>query len=77
MQRRSGLSRFERGLAVCLSLAWLCASGYALYFALFESRWGIAFVALGALVYGAAWLRVAVLARLLTWQELIAPWRRA
>jgi hypothetical protein len=30
-----------------------------------------------AIVYGAAWLRVALLARRLGWPELIAPWRSA
>jgi hypothetical protein len=47
-----------------------------LYLALVQGRWIMAFVALGALLYGAAWLRVAARSRLLTWVELIAPWRR-
>ena len=76
MHRRGTLSPFERGLAVCLSLVWLCGGAFALYFALVHSRWGMGLVALAALVYGAAWLRVAALSRLLTWPKLIAPWRR-
>jgi len=63
-------------LAVCLALVWLCGGAFACYFALLHFRWGMAFVALAALVYGAAWLRAAALSRLLTWPELIAPWRR-
>lgn len=64
----------SRGLAVTLSLVWLCGGSLALYFALSRSRWGMAIGALVALVYGLAWLRVATLSRLLTWPELAAPW---
>ena len=77
MQKSGTLAPFERGLAVSLSLVWLGGGAFALYFALIHSRWGMAFVALAALIYGAAWLRVAALSRRLTWLELIAPWRRA
>ena len=76
MKRSRTLSSLERVLAVCLSLPWLCGGAFAFYFALIHSRWGIAVAALAALVYGAAWLRVAALSRLLTWAELVAPWRR-
>jgi len=76
MRRNGTLSRLERGLAVALSVIWLAGGAFALYLALARSHWVMAFVALGALVYGAAWLRVAARARLLTWVELIAPWRR-
>jgi hypothetical protein len=76
MPKRRALSSFERGLAVCLSLVWLGAGALALYLALVHSRWGMGVAALAALIYGAAWLRVAALSRLLTWPELVAPWRR-
>jgi hypothetical protein len=76
MQKRRALSPFERGLAVCLSLVWLGGGAFALYIALVHSRWGMGFAALAALIYGIAWLRVATVSRLLTWPELIAPWRR-
>jgi len=36
----------------------------------------LGFVGLAAVLYGAAWLRVAARSRLLTWHEFIAPWRR-
>ena len=76
MQRRGSLSPFERGLAVCLSVVWLCGGAFALYFAVGHSRWSMGAVALAALIYGAVWLRVAALSRVLTWSELVAPWRR-
>ena len=76
MPKRRALSPFERGLAVCLSLVWLGCGALALYLALVHSRWGMGVAALAALIYGAAWLRVAALSRLLTWPELVAPWRR-
>ena len=76
MQKRRALSPFERGLAVCLSLVWLGGGAFALYLALIHSRWDMGVAALAALVYGVAWLRVAALSRLLTWPDLVAPWRR-
>jgi hypothetical protein len=76
MRKSATLSRLERGVAVGLSVIWLAGGGFTLYLALVQGRWIMAFVALGALIYGAAWLRVAARSRLLTWVELIAPWRR-
>ena len=76
MQKRRPLSPFERGLAICLSLVWLGAGGLAMYLAWVQSRWGMGVAAVAALIYGAAWLRVAALSRLLTWPELVARWRR-
>ncbi|HEY4956296.1 MAG TPA: hypothetical protein VII31_00655 [Caldimonas sp.] len=75
MQRQRRLSRLERILAVGLSLAWTIGGGAALRLAWLDSRWGLGLAAVLALVYGLAWLRVAALARLLGWAELVAPWR--
>jgi hypothetical protein len=58
-----------------LSLVWLSCGCVGLYVGLADARWGMALLALATVVYGAAWLRVAALARLLTWPELVAPWR--
>jgi hypothetical protein len=74
MRRR--LSRLDRGIAVILSLVWLLGGAFGLYLALTRSRWLLAAVSLAALCYGAAWLRVALRSRLLTWRELVVPWRR-
>ncbi len=75
MRRNGKLSRFERLLAAGLSAVWLSAGGTALYIALANSRWVMAGLASVAIVYGAAWLRVALLARRLGWPKLAAPWR--
>jgi hypothetical protein len=77
MLRKRKLSRLERAVAVGLSLLWLAAGIVSLCFALADARWGWAAAALVALVYGLAWLRVAVLARPLSWPEIVAPWRSA
>lgn len=74
--RRRSLSPIERGVAVILAVVWLLAGAAGLYVALAHSRWTLAIVSVAALVYAAAWLRVAARSRLLTWRELIAPWRR-
>ena len=73
---RSALSTFERALALCLSLVWLCGGALGLYAAVAHNRWLLGFAAIAALVYGAAWVRVVVLSRLITWSELVLPWRR-
>jgi hypothetical protein len=73
---RTKVSGLERFLAGSLSLVWLMAGCVALYFAVVASRWSVAVLAVVALVYGVAWLRVVLLSRMLTWHELVAPWRR-
>jgi hypothetical protein len=75
MPRKRKLSRLERAVAVGLSLLWLAAGTVSLCLALAGTRWGWAAAALAAIVYGLAWLRVAVLARPLRWPEIAAPWR--
>jgi len=76
MRKRGTLSRLERGVAVGLAAIWLAGGACAMYVALVHGRWGLGFVGLAAVLYGAAWLRVAARSRLLTWHEFIAPWRR-
>jgi hypothetical protein len=76
MRKKGSLSRLERGLAIALAAIWLVGGACGIYLALARGRWGLSFVALAAVIYGAAWLRVAARARLLTWNELVAPWRR-
>jgi hypothetical protein len=69
------LSKAERIVALCLAAIWIAAGCAALGLALVHSRWFTVVVALAAVGYGIAWLRVAWLARLLTWSELFMPWR--
>jgi len=75
MQRKA-LSPIERGVAVSLALIWLCGGGFALYLGIVHVRWGVATCGIAALAYGAAWLRVAARSHLLTWRELVTPWKR-
>ena len=75
MQKKA-LSPIERGIAVSLALVWLSGGALGVFLALVHARWAVAIGGLAALVYGVAWLRVAARSRLLTWHELIAPWRR-
>jgi hypothetical protein len=76
MRRSSGLSLLERCLAVVLAAVWLCAGGMGVYAGVTQARWVVAAIASAAFVYGMAWLRVALRARLLSWSELVVPWRR-
>jgi hypothetical protein len=75
VRRNARLSRVERGLAVVLSVIWLLGGCAGLYVAALGSHWALAAVALAAIVYGLVWLGVAVSARLLTWRDMVAPWR--
>ena len=77
MHARRNLSSVERILAVALSITWLTGGCVALYFALTSVRWGLLVCAVLAVAYGVAWLRVARRSRLLTWRELVMPWRSA
>jgi hypothetical protein len=70
-------SAAERILAICLAAIWIAGSCTVFYSALIHSRWFIGIVALAGVGYGIAWVRVALLARLLTWPELFTPWRSA
>ena len=69
------LNKTERIIAICLALIWIAGGCAGLYFAFVQSRWLIAIVSLAAVAYGIVWTRVALLARLLTWQGLSALWR--
>lgn len=75
MRTARRLTAAERILAICLAAIWIAGSCTVLYSALIHSRRWIGIVALAGVGYGIAWARVALLARLLTWPELFAPWR--
>jgi hypothetical protein len=75
MRAARTLSKAERIIAFCLALIWIAGGSAALYIAIVQSRWVVGIVAFAALAYGIAWVRVARLARLLSWTEFLAPWR--
>jgi hypothetical protein len=77
MLRNRKLSRLDRAVAIGLSLLWLAAGTVSLCLALASARWAWTVAALVALIYGLAWLRIARLARPLSWPELVVPWRSA
>jgi hypothetical protein len=75
MRTARKLSTAERILAICLAAIWIAAGCTVFYSALTHSRVFVGIVALAGVAYGIAWARVALLARLLTWPELLTPWR--
>jgi hypothetical protein len=75
MQGRKKLSRLNRLAALVLAVVWLGAGIAALAAGFLRSQWLLLPVGLFAVVYGALWLRVVARSRLLSWHELVAPWR--
>ena len=72
---RRNLSTAERTVAFVLSLAWLAGGCVGVYFGAVLFHWGLIVFGVLAIAYGVAWVRVALRSRLLTWRELVAPWR--
>jgi hypothetical protein len=58
-----------------LAAAWLVGGAAAIAVAISRSHLLLAVAAIAALWYGALWLRVARLGRLLTPREAFAPWQ--
>lgn len=72
---RAKLGHLNRAVAAILALAWTGAGLAGLVAASVYGHWLAAFAALFALWYAILWVRVAVYARLLTWREVVTPWR--
>jgi hypothetical protein len=75
MTIRGNLSGVNRAVAFALAIVWLGGGAAGLVVGLGHAQVVMVIVAMGAIVYGCLWLRVAARSRLLTWRELIAPWR--
>jgi hypothetical protein len=73
-RKLSGLNRFT---ALLLALVWLGAGFIAIAIGFVRSRWLVSIGGVFAIAYGVLWLRVVVRSRLLSWQEVIEPWRTA
>jgi hypothetical protein len=69
------LGRVSRLVAAILSLIWACAGVLGLVTALTHGRWVLMLPATFALWFSVLWTRVACRARLLTWKEVVTPWR--
>ena len=76
LRRARRLSRAERSLAAALALVFLLGGAVAAFGGAGRSAWGVAACAALGVPYGVAWLRVAVLGRLLSARELLMPWQR-
>jgi hypothetical protein len=72
---KKSLSRTSRGVAFVLAAIWLAAGVLALAAAFAHRRVLPGAIAIAAIVYGLIWRRAAARAQLLTWRELVAPWR--
>ena len=75
MLKHPRLGPGNRLVAAGLALVWAGAGTAGLVVAFRLGRWGLALAAVGALWFSALWVRVALLARRLSWREAIAPWR--
>jgi hypothetical protein len=65
----------SRLIAAILSLAWACAGVSGLVAAFAFGRWVLVLPATLAIWFSVLWVRVVRRARLLTWKEVVAPWR--
>ena len=65
----------NRAVAFALAAIWLSAGAAAIFFGLMQSRWTLVVAGLFALGYSLLWLRVTARKRLLTWTDVVVPWR--
>jgi len=70
------LSTVNRSIAWVLAVVWLSAGISAIAAGLMRSSWLPLVLGVFALAYAVLWLRVVAKGRLLTWAEVVAPWRR-
>lgn len=69
------LGLVSRLIAAILSLAWAGAGVAGLVVAFTHGRWVLVLPATFAIWFSVLWARVAGRARLLTWKEVVTPWR--
>lgn len=75
MAIRDKLSGVNRAVALGLAIVWLGAGIVGVVFGVGRAQVVLAIVGVAAIAYGLLWIRVAARSRLLSWRELIAPWR--
>jgi hypothetical protein len=75
MTIRGNLSGVNRAVALALALVWLGAGTAGVVLGLGRGHVIVVIVAVAAIVYGFLWFRVVARSRLLTWRELVRPWR--
>lgn len=75
MEIRSRLSIVNRAIALALAVVWLGAGVVGIVLGLIHGQLLLVLLALFAISYAVLWVRVVAHSRLLTWRELVAPWR--
>ena len=75
MNLRRHSKRTTQVVAGLLAAAWLCAGIAAIVLAIVARRWLFALAGVGALWYGALWVRVSLEGRQLNGREALMPWR--
>ena len=75
MAIRSKLSDVNRAIALALAFVWLGAGVVGIVLGLINDLVLLVGLALFAISYAVLWFRVVTRSRLLTWRELIVPWR--
>ena len=75
MAIRGKLSSVNRAIALALAVVWLGAGVAGIVLGLIHGRLLLVVLALFAISYAVLWFRVVTRSRLLTWRELIVPWR--
>ena len=75
MAIRGKLSSVNRAIALALAVVWLGAGVAGIVLGLIHGRLLLAVLALFAISYAVLWFRVVARSRLLTWRELVVPWR--
>jgi predicted branched-subunit amino acid permease len=75
MAIRSKISNVNRAIALALALVWLGAGVVGIVLGLIHDQVLLVGFALFAISYAVLWFRVVTRSRLLSWRELIVPWR--
>ena len=75
MAIRGKLSIVNRAIALALAVVWLGAGVVGIVFGLMHGHLLLVVLALFAISYAFLWFRVVARSRLLTWRELVVPWR--
>jgi hypothetical protein len=69
------LSTDNRAIALALAVVWLSAGLAGIVLGLIKGHFLLAVLALFAISYAVLWFRAVARSRLLTWRELLVPWR--
>lgn len=75
MAIRGKLSSVNRAIALALAVVWLGAGVVGIVLGLIHGQLLVVVLALFAIFYAVLWFRVVARSRLLTWRELVVPWR--